>query len=348
MKTRKVDFIRMDGRPNDKSSGYFEIKDPSVVALPEGGYEMYASLGTSVTQEWVIGRFRAQTPDGPWQELPHAELEGVEGGEVCAPAVVLAEKDGAPEWKMYVQTTCFSENGVIALATSRDGRHFTGAEKPAMAVADLPEGDWPVVGLYDVAISDLSVNGRERECMAFSGYRSIGCGDVYLSFRDKGAKDEAWSTPVLALKQEDVPFHNRPGAENFEWGLEGAKVVQLADDAFLMIGVCFLDRGNEERGTRQRVFLAGAAQPGGPYVPMETPIAPTAYPEGTGENGHPDTIDLGQTLGILYQERAGEGQPWHLRYTEASKDELALKIRTALAAARKQAPSRSGGTPPAP
>jgi hypothetical protein len=332
MKTQLVEFIRRDGHPQDKSRGYFEIKDPSVIRMPDGGYEMYASLGTSVTQEWVIGRFKSDKPEGPWQEVPHAELTGVTGGEVCAPAVVLGEKDGKPEWQMYVQTTCFSENGIIAYATSADGQHFTGAEKAAMETGDVPVGDHPVIGLYDVAVSDVTFGGKAQECMAFSAYRSVGCGDVYLSFRDKGAADAAWSRPQLALQQEDVPFHNRPGTDNFEWGLEGAKVVQLADDAFLMIGVCFLDKSNEERGTRQRVFLAASATPAGPYVPMETPIEPTAYPEGTGENGHPDTIDLGDRLGILYQERAGEGKPWHLRYTEAPKDALVLKIRAALAA----------------
>jgi hypothetical protein len=310
-----------------EDTGYFEIKDPSVVKAQDG-YYMYCSLGTSVTQQWVIGRFKAEHPGGPWQELPHAKLTGVEGGEVCAPAVVLEEKDGKPVWKMYVQNTCFSENGIIALAESEDGEHFT-ALPPAMTAADVPRGDVPVVGLYDVAVSDVEKDGRAYECMAFSAYRRVGCGDVYLSFREKGAA--AWDEPVLALKQEDVPFHNRPSAPNFEWGLEGAKVVQLADDAFLMVGVAFLDKSNDERGTRQRVFLAASKTPGGPYTAMNTPIEPTAYPEGKGENGHPDTVDMDGKLGLLYQERAGEGKPWHLRYTEMDKAELLADVRAALA-----------------
>ncbi|MEZ0261378.1 MAG: hypothetical protein ACAH80_10235 [Alphaproteobacteria bacterium] len=326
MKSHRIEFRRLKDEDRDS---YFEIKDPSVVRAADGTYYMYASLGTSVTQEWVVGRFAAKDPGGPWQELPHAKIAGVTGTEVCAPAMVLGEKDGKPEWQMYVQTTCFRENGVIALATSTDGEHFTGTAKPPMAKEDVPKGAIPLVGLYDVGMSDITQGGKTFEAMAFSGYRSVGNGDVYISLREKGTDE--WQTPKLALQQEDVPFHNRPGAPNYEWGLEGAKVVQLADDAYLMIGVAFLDKSNAERGTRQRVFLAAANTPDGPFLPMRTPIEPTAYPEGTGENGHPDTVDLGDKLGIIYQERAGEGKPWHLRYTEMAKDELLLEVRARIA-----------------
>lgn len=80
------------------------------------------------------------------------------------------------------------------------------------------------------------------------------------------------------------------------------------------------------------MFFAASAAPEGPFTPLRTPIDPTPYPEGTGENGHPDTIDLGPALGILYQERAGDGEgfPWHLRYAEAPKEELLAEIRAAL------------------
>jgi hypothetical protein len=167
--------------------------------------------------------------------------------------------------------------------------------------------------------------------------------------REKGA--DAWEKPKLALKQEDVPFHNKPGSENFEWGLEGAKVVQLADDAYLMIGVCFLDKDKAERGTRQRVFFAASATPEGPFLPMGTPIEPTPYKEGAGENGHPETIDLGAKLGILYQERAGEGadKPWHLRYAEIDKAELLKEIYARLAPPPPKAvPARGRRSGPGP
>lgn len=332
--THKVDIRRLDGTTHSADKGYLEMKDPSVIRMEDGSYQMYCSLGTSVTQQWVVGRFEAQHPGGPWQELPHAEIDNVEGAEVCAPAVVLSQKDGKPLFEMYVQTTCFSPGGVIAYATSEDGRHFTGADKPAMTCADLTAADQKnIMSLYDVGMSDFDMAGKTYECMVFSGYRRIGCGDVFMSLREKpvdGAAPAAWSQPQLVLKQEEVPFHNKPDSDNFEWGLEGVKIDKLADDAYLMTGVCFLDEPNEARGTRQRVFFAAAPKPEGPYVPMRTPIEPTAYPEGTGENGHPDTVDMGDALGFLYQERAGEGKPWHLRYTEMKKADLLAEVRAAL------------------
>jgi len=349
MSTRKVDIHRVEGTPHDEAKGYLEMKDPSVIREKDGGYLMYCSLGTSTTQQWVVGRFRAAHPAGPWQELPCAKIEGVEGREVCAPAMMLAEKDGKPLYQMYVQTTCFHPGGVIALATSTDGEHFTGAAEPAAKPDDLkPEDRANVMSLYDVGMSDMDMNGKTYECMVYSGYRRVGCGDVYMSLREKpeAGAQTPWSVPTLILKQEDVPFHNRPDKDNFEWGLEGVKIDKLADGAFLMTGVCFLDLPNEARGTRQRVFFAAADKPEGPWVPMRTPVEPTAYPEGTGENGHPDTIDLGEKLGLLYQERAGEGKPWHLRYTEYSKQELVAEIRQHLGAARQAAPVRSASPKP--
>jgi hypothetical protein len=322
MKSRLVDIRRRDSEDTE----FFQVKDPSVVQLPDGTYAMYSTLDASYMKPGLVGRFTAAHPGGPWQEEEPAVLEGVTGPEVCAPSVVMEEKDGKPVFKMYIQTSCFHEDGEIAVATSADGIHFT-AEPAAMTKDDVPGS----VSLYDVAVSDLTRNGRPAECMVFSAYRAVGCGDVYISMRDKGAA--AWEKPALALKQEDVPFHNQPGSENFEWGLEGAKVVQLAEDAYLMVGVCFLDKDKSERGTRQRVFFAAAASPEGPFLPMDMPIAPTKYPDGTGENGHPDIIDLGDKFGILYQERAGEGaaRPWHLRYAEADKDDLLVDVRARLA-----------------
>lgn len=323
MTSTRVAFRRLD----NIDTGYFEIKDPSVVRAADGSYYMFASNGTEKDKPWHVGRFKADHPAGPWQELEPAVIAGVTGPEVVAPAVV-QKPDGT--WDMLIQTSCFSTTGVIAQATSADGRNFTGAPLPAMTADDVPQGDFPVLSLYDVALSDVTIGGRAFDCMTFSGYRSLGCGDVYVALREKGT--EGWEAPVLALKQEDVPFHNKPGSANYEWGLEGAKVVQLADDAFLMVGVAFLDKDLSERGTRQRVFFAASKTPGGPFTAMDTPVEPTPYPEGTGENGHPDTIDMGDKLGLLYQERAGEGEgkPWHLRYTEFDKDELVLKIRATL------------------
>jgi hypothetical protein len=185
--------------------------------------------------------------------------------------------------------------------------------------------------------------------MVFSGYRYIksvmggqdelgsgdalavtqaGCGDLYMSLREKHKPQSKWSAPQLILKQEDIAFHNHPDSPHYEWGLEGGKIVQLADDAFLLVGVCHLDKDITHRGTRQRVFFAQAQTPAGPFVSHALPIEPTPYPVGQGENGHPDVVDLGDRLAIVYQERAGIGHKWHLRYAEITKSEIKSALRT--------------------
>src|SRR5574338_1701317 len=99
---------------------YEEIKDPSIVALPNGQYMMYASIGNSEVQKWIVGRFLSSHPSGPWKEVSPVTFVGIEGPHLCAPAVMYEEKDGVPVFTMYIQTACFEENGVIAVATSHD------------------------------------------------------------------------------------------------------------------------------------------------------------------------------------------------------------------------------------
>jgi hypothetical protein len=305
------------------SQEFEEVKDPVVVQMPDKSFFMMASVGTSTIQKWRIGRFTAQNPQGPWTELPFVELTGIEGPEVCAPALQLEQRaDGGVRFNMYVQTACFREDGIIAVATSDDGHNFKGQDSWSLTRNDVPVSEIPVVGLYDVGLSEIEYEDRLYDCMMFSAYRRIGCGDVFMTLRERNGTDAEWSAPVPVLKQEDVPFHNRPDSPNFEWGLEGAKLVQLADNHFVMIGVCFLEKGLHEVGTRQRVFLAAAETPFGPFHPVTTPLQPTKYDIGEGENGHPDTIDLGDSIGILYQERAGNRKPWHLRYAEIAKAEM--------------------------
>lgn len=329
-------------RQNAEDKRLIEVKDPAIVPMPDGSYMLYATVfGPGISREDIIGRFHASHPQGPWHQLESARVHGVTGPEVCAPQVLLSEENGQLLWTMYVQTSCFEQDGHIAVAVSRDGKDFYALPTPAMTRHAINQHS--VVCLYDVSVSDIHLKGKPYECMVFSGYRHFnpvaaghdtletgimssitqnGCGDLYMSLREKDGFSSEWSTPKLILKQEDVPFHNHPASPNFEWGLEGGKIIQLEEDSFLLTGVCFLEKDIALRGTRQRVFFATAASPAGPFVSHTLPLEPTPYDVGQGENGHPDVIDLGSRLAILYQERAGVGHPWHLRYAEISKKEV--------------------------
>lgn len=319
---------------------YYEIKDPSVVEISEHKYMMYASVGNSQYQKWLVGRFEADSPTGQWTELEPVEFENLSGPQLCAPAITYEEIDGHPQWSMYIQTACFEEDGVIALATSTDGHHFVGVPQPLATKEHIKDSPAPIIGLYDVAVSEVKHGQEQLMCMIYSGYRRIGCGDVFMSTKKKG--DQEWSVPECVLPQEAVPFHNRPDYEHFEWGLEGAKLVQLADDCFLMIGVCFLPKPDGYLGTRQRVFFAASSSINGPFVPVGLPFAPQLNEWNTGENGHPDTLIIGETLNIIYQERSGDGKPWHLRTADFDLPQLETFLRNAIAQhAEEQTPQET-------
>ncbi len=305
---------------------YFEIKDPSVVMLPDGTFMMYASIGNSLTQEWIVGRFVAIHPAGIWQEIEPVSFTDLKGPQVCAPAVTYEVVNHQPSWKMYIQTACFESDGVIALATSTDGQHFVGQPQPLASRHTICAEHQPLVtGVYDASVSEVRVANQEMMCMLFSGYRRVGCGDIYASYRPKSAGEHEWSPAQRLLTQEEVPFHNHPNSEHFEWGLEGAKLVQLDKECFLLIGVCFLPKPNEFLGTRQRVFFAVASSMNGPFTPVGTPLNPfeSEHDGRLGENGHPDTLLLNEhDLWIIYQERHGQGAPWHLRAAHYDAQQL--------------------------
>lgn len=290
---------------------YPEIKDPSVVKVGSGSYMMFASIGNSLTQRWTVGRFIAVHPQGPWTELSPVIFSGINGRELCAPAVSYKKRTDGGMWTMYIQTSCFSEGGTIVKAESFDGYRFYGTMDPVVN-GRWRCGDANIVGVYDAGISEISYRGDMIECLVFSGYRKIGCGDLYMTTRLTNS-ESGWMKPVRILAQEDVPFHNKPGAAVFEWGLEGAKVIGMGQNRYLLIGVCFLNRSEHYAGSKQRIMIAYSDNPYGPYIPAGTLIDPQPNSSGTGENGHPDTILADGSLWIVYQEREGLHSPWYLR-----------------------------------
>lgn len=290
---------------------YPELKDPSIVKITDSQYLMYASIGSSITQTWIVGRFEASSPDGEWHEVPPVTFHYLSGAQLCAPAVRYDAE--LHRWTMYVQNCCFEEGGFIALASSIDGQNFFGASKPLFTREMLGEHSESIVGLYDAGISEVMLDGEAYLCLLFSGYRRVGCGDIFMTYRKKSASDTDWSLPQRILAQEDVPFHNHPDSPWFEWGLEGAQITQLGDGSFLLIGVCFMPKPAGFLGTRQRVFFAHAASLLGPFTPLTVPFLPQEVDGKRGENGHPDAFIWGNKLWIMYQERLGEGKPWHFR-----------------------------------
>lgn len=333
----KTQLLTIDRLPKLLEKHY-EIKDPCVVTLPNNQHLMFASIGNSVEQRWLVGRFLANNPEGPWAELPPVKFENIEGPQLCAPAVTCEAIDGKLRFHMYIQTACFSEDGVIAYASSDDGYTFIGEPTPVMTRHELETPPHPVVGVYDAGISEVSVGSEPVTCLVFSGYRRIGNGDIYMTYRKKLRPNDPWKRAKLILAQEDVPFHNHPAYHHYEWGLEGAKIVQLGTNCYILIGVCFLPKPHNFKGMRQRVFVAASASLDGPFYPLGTPFVPQKYgsPEKYGEHGHPDTLIIDNTLHVIYQERAGDGQPWHLRSASMKLDHLKVYVEQRLETVKAQ------------
>lgn len=312
---------------------YYEIKDPSIVKVSDSQYIMYASIGNSLNQEWIVGRFESSHPSALWRELEPVVFENLSGPQLCAPAVTFTSGSG---FEMYIQTACFEENGQIVLATSQDGQHFTGYPQPVVTREHVNQTDNPVVGVYDVGVSEVMQENEELICMLYSGYRAVGSGDIYVSYKKKNSQQLSWSRGERLISQEDVPFHNNPNYEHFEWGLEGAKLIQLAPDCFVIIGVCFMPKPKEFLGNRQRVFFAASQSLHGPFIPLGFPFMPTDSEFKQGENGHPDTLIEGQTLWTIYQERYGDGKPWHLRVASFDLPKLETFIKQQLLSAQPE------------
>ena len=334
MTSEAVDIRWLPGR----AERTFDVKDPSVLAKPDGSYEMYASVGYSGAGKeiWHLGHFRADCVDGVWHELEPPTLHGLRGAQLCAPAVAYDAAAPAP-YTMYIQTACFEPGGVVMRACSEDGTHFHGDATPLITKESVGRAAGrTIVGVYDASHS--IIEGGRRECITFTALTHVGpkldCGsllvaegDIYAMFRHRRPKAK-WSRPRLQLKQSDLPFHNRPNGHGYyEWCIEGAKLIDLEDGHFLVIGVCFLDKPEEAHGQRQRVFVAAGKSAAGPFAPIGTPITPQSP---LGENGHPDTISEMDKVHVFYQERAGNGLPWHLRRQEYSMDELREAAETAL------------------
>jgi hypothetical protein len=106
-----------------------------------------------------------------------------------------------------------------------------------------------------------------------------------------------------------------------EWCLEGMNLVQISKEITLAVGVCFLPFGKP--GSRQRVLMMAAKSPLGPYSEIGAIFDPFDYhKKGCGENGHPDVLDRGDKVQIVFQARHGNNRPWHLREIEIEKSTL--------------------------
>jgi hypothetical protein len=161
-------------------------------------------------------------------------------------------------------------------------------------------------GVYDADAAHVS---GERY-LTYAAMSVVGQPDLYLARSSTGSWDGPWDRVGCILDHERVPSHNQVGTSGYEWGLEGPQILELPSGGVLLTAVCFL--AGRPRGHRQRLLLAVAGHPKGPYCLLGTPVAPLG-PRRGGENGH-GTAVLGDDglVHLVYQERAGDGLPWRI------------------------------------
>lgn len=286
---------------------YPDVKDPSPVF--DGSRWHLFGTGCRPDRPPEILHSTAPAVDGPWTEEPPPVLVGVDNVRYhCAPGVVGDGRD----LHMYLQHEFNVLGGDIEHLVSDDGgATFVCAGQALRSDARLGEA-----GVYDPDAAEI---GGERY-LTYAGMTVVGQPDLYLARSRSGTWDGPWVRLGCILDHAQVPCHNQLGTADYEWGLEGPQLLELPGGGVLLTAVCFLPE--RPPGHRQRLLLAVAEEPTGPYVVMGAAVEPSG-PGGTGENGHGTTV-LGQDglVHFVYQERAGDGQPW--RILRATTDPAAI------------------------
>jgi hypothetical protein len=235
--------------------------------------------------------------NGVWQER-NVVIEGIKGQGVCAPAVNWDQK--TKKFTMYIQNEYARAGGHIFRATSSDGRKFKATKIPFIDYRQLRG----VVGIYDAGI--------DNNWLTFSGYEKFpqkGDGQIWLG----EIKNRRLTYARLILKRSEVPYQNCD--DDYEWGLEGAKVFKITSGLYGLVGVCFTK--HENYGCRQRLFLALSSDPYGPFGSFVLPFNPT-----WGENGHGDVVIEGNILKLFYQKRSSCQHPWKIAWAEYDLREI--------------------------
>ena len=227
----------------------------------------------------------------------------------AAPGVVA---EGA-RLHMFLQEHFNVLGGVIEHLVSDDGgRTFIRTVTALRSDATVDEA-----GIYD---PDGAAIGGVRY-LTYAAMTTVGQPDLFLARSRSGSWAGPWERLGRILGHEDVECHNQRGCPDYEWGLEGPHLLELPDGRVLLTAVCFL--AGSPAGSRQRVLLAVADRPEGPYEV----IGPAVETAGaSGENGHGTSVLDGDVVHVVYQERAGEGLPWRIRHTALSDETLGVVV----------------------
>ena len=264
-------------------------------------WHLYGSVWSSGAEGCSILHADADAIGGPYVGAETVTVAGVFGPQIAAPGVV---HDGTL-FHMFVQTAFSSFGGTIEHLVSSDGVHFDRID--TSLASDLASGE---ACIYD---PQPAVIGGELY-LAYAAATTLGQPELHACRSSSGTWNGPWERVGPILRQADVPFHNKVGCRGYEWGLEGPQLLQLPSGSVLLLGVCFL--GQRRKGTRQRVLVAIADDPRGPYRVLGTLLDPAPNSWECGENGHPGGAVIDGRVVVLYQARAGAGRAWSIGAAE--------------------------------
>ncbi len=249
-------------------------------------WRLFGSGGSTQSESWLVYHATAPALEGPWTEQTPIDLQ-LKGSGVAAPGVIFA--DGL--FRMYIQTEFMKPGGKIEYLTSPDGFTWTHVNTAMQAISGTDEH-----GIYDP--HPAMIGG-----CCYIAYSGMPEGwppqpDIYLAISPSNSWEGPWLRLGRILDHETVSEHHNPrDSDDYEWGIEGAQLLELPDGRVLLNATSFLP--NVARGSRQRVFFAIADGVLGPY----RSLGPVLQPIGFGENGHATAVLDDDDLVLCYQAR---------------------------------------------
>jgi hypothetical protein len=264
-----------------------DVKDPCPV-FDGKRWHIFGSGGDVTCEQWGILHMSSANLNGPWTQHPTLYLN-VAGSGIAAPGVLF--ENGT--FHMFVQTEFLKGGGTIEYFLSNDGDHWYHVDTLLSAIEGSEEH-----GIYDP--HPAVIDGEKY--LVYSGFPAgtkKPQPDLYLA----KSKNNTWEGPWVRLGKivdhADVSeHHNGRDQEDYEWGLEGAQLIQLPDGRVLLNAVSFLPTGTY--GSRQRVFFGVADKVTGPYKSLGIVLPNPTEP---GENGHAAAFVEGSELVLCYQQR---------------------------------------------
>ena len=262
----------------EPSEQFRDLKDPCPV-FDGVQWHMFGSGGSTRSESWLVYHATASDLCGPWTEQAGIDL-GLPGSGVAAPGVLFA--DGL--FRMFIQTEFMRPGGTVEYLTSPDGASWTHVATVLRAIAGGAEH-----GVYDP--HPAVIKGE-----LYLAYSAMPEGwppkpDIYLAKSVSGAWEGPWLRMGRILSHADIArHHNQHDHAEYEWGIEGAQLLELPDGRVMLNATSFLPTG--ARGSRQRVFFAVADRVTGPY----RSVGPVLEPPCFGENGHSTALIDGEGL----------------------------------------------------